>query len=434
MKRLFLWITIATLLVLTSRVIAADAAGAASARQVNDAAAAASTLQAEPERERPPDFLEMLVDSILGLFNINESGNTVAHYSISVLLLVVALLARRIVTRVVFALLRRVASRTKTTFDDKLFPALETPAAVLVMILGIYSALHVLKLTPSADYYISSGSRVAFSLAIFWGLWRLISTALEHGNEIARGKGMAISSFMPWIKKTLLTVFVILSVLLTVESLGYDVKAIMAGLGIGGLAFALAAQDTLANIFGAIVVAVDQPFKIGETVRIGTNVGTVEDIGLRSTRIRMVDRSLMVVPNKIVAAETITNLSRFTQRRNEQVIGLTYDTKPEELDGIVEDFKQIILAEEEVDPTSVMVYFRDYSASSLDLWVVYMAKSPDFQAYMRLRQRINLAFMRAVDARELSFAFPTQTLNLPLEIVERFSGPREPAGRPAAEA
>ncbi len=429
MKRLFLWFTMASVVALTSRAVAADAA----TRLTTDAAAA-STVQTEVVREQPADFLEMLVDSILGLFNINESGNTVAHYSISLLLLVVALLARRIVTRFIFVVLRRVAARTKTTFDDKLFPALETPAALLVMVLGIYAALHVLKLTPSADYYISSGSRVAFSLAIFWGLWRVISSALDHGNEIAKGKGMAVSSFMPWIKKTLLTVFVVLSFLLTVESLGYDVKAILAGLGIGGLAFALAAQDTLANIFGAIVVAVDQPFKIGESVRIGANAGTVEDIGLRSTRIRMVDRSLMVVPNKIVAAETITNLSRFTQRRNEQVIGLTYDTKPAELDGIVEDFKRIILAEGEVDPTSVMVYFRDYSASSLDLWVVYVTKSPDFQAYMRLRQRINLEFMRAVDARGLSFAFPTQTLNLPLEVVERFSGPREPAARPAPNA
>ncbi len=276
MKRLIFWITMATLVATPAQVSAADAASAA-ARQTTDAAAAVTVVSREADVERPPDFLEMLVDSILGLFNINESGNTVAHYSISVLLLVIALLARRIVTRVVFALLRRVASRTKTTFDDKLFPALETPAAVLIMVLGVYSALHVLKLTPSADYYISSGSRIAFSLAIFWGIWRVISSALEHGNEIARGKGMAISSFMPWIKKTLLTVFVVLSVLLTIESLGYDVKAILAGLGIGGLAFALAAQDTLANIFGAIVVAVDQPFKIGETVRIASNVGTVED-------------------------------------------------------------------------------------------------------------------------------------------------------------
>jgi MscS family membrane protein len=124
-----------------------------------------------------------------------------------------------------------------------------------------------------------------------------------------------------------------------------------------GIAFALAAQDTLANIFGALVVAVDQPFRVGETVEIGANTGTVEDIGLRSTRIRLTDRSLMTVPNKMVASETITNLSRFSQRRSEQVLGLTYDAKPEQLSGLTEEIRQLILREAEVDPASVMVYF-----------------------------------------------------------------------------
>src|SRR6185503_18333546 len=116
-----------------------------------------------------------------------------------------------------------------------------------------------------------------------------------------------VAAFMPWIKKTLVSIFVVFGVLMVVQSLGYDVKALLAGLGIGGLAFALAAQDTLANVFGSVVVAVDQPFKIGEVVRIGAFVGGVEDIGLRSTKLRSVDKSLVVIPNKTVASETITN-------------------------------------------------------------------------------------------------------------------------------
>ncbi len=440
MMRVLLWIVaMAPVSFLMSETVAADTAEAASgmtAAQAESArtaaAAAAAVVTAADRANQPPDFLELLVDSILSAFNINESGNTITHYSISLFLLFIALLARRIVSGVVFALLRKVASRTKSTFDDKLFLSLETPAAFLIMVVGVVSALRVLRLSPEADYYIGTGSRVAFSLAIFWLLWRLLSAALEHGNELAKAKGAGISAFMPWIKKTLLTVFAVVATLLTVQSLGYDVKAILAGLGIGGLAFALAAQDTLANIFGAIVVAVDQPFKIGEVVRIGTNVGIVEDIGLRSTRIRMIDRSLMVVPNKTVASETITNLSRFTQRRCEQVVGLTYDTKPDDMNAIVEEFKQIILAEPEIDQASVMVFFRDYSASSLDIWVVYMAQGPDFQAFMRMRQRINLAFMRAVDARGLSFAFPTQTLHLAGEIADRLADRDRPTAAAAA--
>jgi MscS family membrane protein len=428
MKRLCILFTVLCLSLGGVRMFAADAAASASPavdaerqRMTIDAAAAASVAK---EAERPPDFLEHLVDAILGLFNIRTSGNTPTHYAVSAILLVLALLARRIVTSLIFPSLRKLAAKTATTLDDKLFPALEGPAAAFVMVVGIFASLKVLKLSPEADEYIRYGSQVAFSLAIFWALWRALAALLEHASEVSRAKSLGIAAFMPWIKKTLLTVFLVVGVLLTIQGLGYDVKAILAGLGIGGLAFALAAQDTLANIFGAIVVAVDQPFKIGETVRIGANVGGVEDIGLRSTRIRLVDKSLMVIPNKTVAAETITNLSRFTQRRSEQVIGLTYDTKPEQMAEIVEAFRKIILAEPEVDPGSVMVFFRDYNASSLDIWIVYVAKDADFQKYMRLRQRINLAFMRAVEARQLSFAFPTQTIQLAGSVAEKLTESR----------
>lgn len=373
-----------------------------------------------------PDLLEHLVDSVLALFDLRTSGNTVAHFAIAAFLFILALLARRIVTGIVFVLLRKVAAKTESTLDDKLFVALETPAAAFVMVVGIFASLKVLKLSAAADSYLASGSRVAFSLAIFWLLWRALGAVFDHSQEIATEKKLGIAAFMPWLRKSLMSVFVVIGVLLTIQSMGYDVKTILAGLGIGGLAFALAAQDTLANIFGAIVVAIDQPFKVGEVVRIGGNVGGVEDIGLRSTRIRLLDKSLMVIPNKTVAAETITNLSRFTQRRVEQVIGLTYGSKPDEILGMVEEIRRILQAEAEVDPTSILVYFRDFSASSLDLWMVYVTKSPDFPASMELRQRVNFAIMNAIAARGLSFAFPSQSIYLEGEVAKRLAGGSEP--------
>ncbi|MBL9209230.1 MAG: mechanosensitive ion channel family protein [Opitutaceae bacterium] len=372
-------------------------------------AAVASGAAAEP---KAPDFLEHLVDLVLALFDVRSSGNTVTHYVISSVLFIVALLARRIVTLLIFPMLRRLAAKTATTLDDKLFPALESPAAAFVMVVGLFASLKVLKLPPELDTYLPYGSKVAFSLVIFWGLWRALAAVLEHVAELARVRSSAAAGFMPWIKKSVLTVFVVVGALLTIESLGYDVKAILAGLGIGGLAFALAAQDTLANIFGAIVVAVDQPFRIGETVRIGGNVGMVEDIGLRSTRMRLADKSLMVIPNKTVASDSITNLSRFTRRRVEQVIGLTYDTTPAQLEELVVAIRQIICSQPEVDAASVQAYFRDFSASSLDIWLVYELSDPSFQEGMGCRQRVNLEIMRAVEKRGLSFAFPTQTVHV----------------------
>jgi MscS family membrane protein len=359
---------------------------------------------------RPPQILEHLVDIVLELCDVRTSGNTWQRYVIAAVLLVGFYVLRRGVTTIVFAFLRKLAARTKSTFDDRLLPALEPPVATFIALFGVFAALKVLKFSVETDLLISAGSTVAFSLSFFWLLVRAVSALLDHFQELAMARQSGAAAFMPWIKKGIITFLVIFGVLMTLQSLNYDVKALLAGLGIGGLAFALAAQDTIANLFGAVVVAVDQPFKLGETVRIGSFLGMVEDIGLRSTRLRSIDKSLIVIPNKTVASEAVTNLSRFTQRRNEQVIGLTYDTPAEQMDAVVEEIKGIIKAEDHIDPNSIMVFFRDYSASSLDIWMVYMAKDGDFQHFMRVKQRINLNIMRAVQARGLSFAFPTQTV------------------------
>lgn len=397
------------------------AADEATAVRNTQAVAAQETQKVGPRR---PDFLEHLVDEVLGVFHVRGGENTLVHFSIALAFLTIALLMRRVFTRWIFNVLRRIASRTRTTLDDKLLPALEAPVSTYIALVGIFAALAVVKLPPASDVAIDYGSTVAFSIVIFWGLLRAFGALLDHAQEIARHRELSVAAFMPWIKKTLVTLFVILGVLMVVQSLGYNVRALLAGLGIGGLAFALAAQDTLANVFGSVVVAIDQPFKIGEFVKIGGVMGGVEDIGLRSTKLRAVDKSLIIIPNKTVAAETITNLGRFTQRRTEQVIGLTYSSRPEQMAEIVEEFKRLILKEDYVDPTSVMVFFRDFSASSLDIWVVYVTKDNDFQKHMRLRQKLNTEFMQAVAARGLSFAFPTQTVHLEGEIAQQLADAR----------
>ncbi len=386
---------------------AADQAG----QHVVDTAAAAAvaTGHAAP---RPPDFLEHIVDSVLELFDVRTSGNSVAHYVIAALFLIGALLLRRALTNFVFKFLRRLAAKTETTLDDKLFPAMEDPAATLVMVTGIFSALKVLKLSATTDNAIGYGSTVAFSLVFFWGLFRAFNAVLDHMHEIAIEKQMGVATFMPWIKKSLVAVFVVFGVLLTIQSLGYNVSTILQGLGIGGLAFALAAQDTIANLFGSLVVAIDQPFKVGETVKIGTSTGTVEDIGLRSTKIRLVDRSLVVIPNKLVSSEPIVNLSRFTGRRVEQVFSLTYGTTPDKMEAIIREIRQLIEGETGVEATSVHVYFRDFSVSSLDIWAAYVIKDPDFAKHLALRQKLSLAIMHAVQRHGLSFAYPTQTVHV----------------------
>ena len=421
MKRIFrLWFATLTLLMSTLGAVAQPAKATDAAEAARTALAA--TVATSRADVRSPDLLEHIVDVFLRFFNVTSSGNTAIHYAISAVFIVGAILLRRFLTTIFFNQLKKLAAKTETTLDDKLLPALESPAATFVMVTGIFAALKVLKLSETADHSIAAGSTVAFSMVIFWGLLRAFDAIIDHAAEIAKVKQMGIAAFMPWIKKSLIAVFVVVGTLMIVQSLGYNVSTILQGLGIGGLAFALAAQDTIANLFGSLVVAIDQPFKIGETVKIGTHTGTVEDIGLRSTKIRLIDKSLVVMPNKLVSSEAIVNLSRSTQRRVEQVIGLTYDTTPDQLAVIVEDIREILLSDAEIDPTSVMVFFRDLSASSLDVWVVYASREADLKEGFALKQRMNLAIMRAVAARGLSFAYPTSVMHLDGPVAKAIAG------------
>jgi MscS family membrane protein len=377
-----------------------------------NATAAAAAVATGHGNAPSSDLLDHLVDAVLGLFNVSASGNTTIRYVISALFLLGAFLLRHVVTNIVFRVLRKFAERTETTLDDKLFPAMESPTAALITVTGIFAALKVLKLSPEAGRTISYGSTIAFSLVVFWGLLRAFNAVLDHMHEVAIKRQMGVAAFMPWIKKTLLAIFVVIGLLLVIQSLGYDVKAILGAAGIGGLAFALAAQDTIANLFGSLVVATDQPFKIGEVVKIGSSTGTVEDIGLRSTKIRLIDKSLAILPNKMVASEAIVNLSRFAQRRVEQTIGLTYDTTPEQMEAILNDFRTVLAGEDGVERGTFNVNFTDYADSSLNIQIVYFTIDSDYGKHLGLRERINLKIMRAVAARSLAFAFPTRTVVL----------------------
>ncbi|PTY08935.1 mechanosensitive ion channel protein MscS [Opitutaceae bacterium EW11] len=381
-----------------------------------------------------PDFLEHLVDLALNLFDVDSSGNTPTRYAVSAMFLIIAIIVRRLVATIVFGILRKLAARTKTTLDDKLFPALESPTAAFVVVAGAVAALKALKLSPSGDHALSYGSTLAFSLVTFWFLLRAFNTVLDHAQEVARAKNMGIAAFMPWIKKTLVSIFIVFGVLIVAQSLGADVKAFLAGLGIGGLAFALAAQDTLANVFGSVVVAIDQPFKIGEFVQIGSNSGTVEDIGLRSTKLRRVDKALVVVPNKTVAAEAITNLSRFTQRRVEQTLGLTYDATPDQVESFVEEVRAKLQSEPEIEKSSIIVQFTEFGDSSINIWMVYLTISSDFAKHLALKQRLNLWIMRTVAARGMSMAFPTRTLVLDGPVARRLAEKVSPAQPPQPQA
>jgi MscS family membrane protein len=339
--------------------------------------------------QKANNVLEHFVDWLQWRIFPDGAHSELIHWIACGVLFVAAILLRRVVTHVIFRGLKRLAARTESTLDDKLFPAIERPVATLIMVLGIFGAL----------------------------------TAL-----LAHQKQIGIAHFMPLIKKALAALVIVFGVLMGMKSLGVDVGAILTGLGIGGLAVAFAAQDTIANLFGSFVVVLDHPFRVGDYVRIGAAEGTVEDIGLRSTRLRSADRTLVVLPNKTAAAETIVNFTRMPQRRVSQKIGLTYSTTPEQMEAALQDIRRILEADPGVHQDFVTVNFTDYNDSSLDIQIIYFTADPDFREHLSVRERVNLKIMRAVAVRGLSFAFPTQTLHVEDDVARKLAGALSGAG------
>ncbi len=384
-------------------------------------AVAVIATDAAPAQASATDLASHAVNLLLEAFGIGGAGNTWQHYLVAGLVLVVSFLFRKALTRAVFGGLRRVTARTATTLDDELFVALERPVAAFVAVFGAVVAVKVLTFTPDTEAARIYLQTVAFAVVTLWLFLKAFDTIIDHLHATAKRRAMSVAAFMPWIKKTLFTLILIFGVLLVAQRLGADVKAFLAGLGIGGLAFALAAQDTLANVFGSVVVAVDQPFRVGEFVHIGANQGVVEDIGLRSTKLRSPDRTLIAIPNKTVANEVINNFGRMPQRRVLQTIGVTYGSRREQVDGLVGDIREMLRATPEVHPATILVHFLNFGASSLDIQIIYFSADPDGIKTMDLRHKVNLELMRLVEARGLGFAFPTQTIEFAGAIARRLA-------------
>lgn len=435
----FAWVVIALFFASSGGLIAQEAAAASGATTQagsgGDAATqAVAALATGVADTTPPDLVSHAVDLALEAFGVANEGNTWRHYLIAALILVASYVFRKVFTRLVFGSLRKVTARTKSTLDDELFTSLQAPVGAFIAVFGAVVAVKVLKLSPDAEAARIYIQTVAFAVVTLWFFLKAISAILNHLHVAAKAREMSVAAFMPWIKKSLFALILIFGVLLVAQQLGADVKAFLAGLGIGGLAFALAAQDTLGNVFGSVVVAVDQPFRVGEFVQIGAHMGTVEDIGLRSTKLRTPQRTLIAIPNRTVANEAINNFGRMTERRVEQTIGVTYGSKPEQVEGLLEDIRALLKNDPDVHQDFIAVNFINFGAFSLDIQIIYFAADTDLRKSFVLRERINLALMRLVLARGLSFAFPTQTVEFAGPVAERLAAARNAAAVPVPPA
>ena len=210
---------------------------------------------------------------------------------------------------------------------------------------------------------------------------------------------------------------VVIATLVTLDNIGVNITAAIASLSIGGLAIGLAAQDTLANLFGAVAVFMDKPFRIGDAIKLDNVTGTVESIGMRSTRVRTLDGHLAAIPNKTVGSATIINIAERATIKTEMNFGVTYDTSAEKLKQALKILEEVFRSHPQTQ--DLIVSFNRFDASALNIQVVHWWAGTDAREQLAGMQELNLRIKERFDAEGISFAFPSQTLYL-----KQDSGPK----------
>lgn len=335
-------------------------------------------------------------------------GNSLQTWIISILIVIGAVIVVKLLSLLGRKVLEPLVKRTHTRVDDIVYYSIEPPLKFAVMLLGIWIALHHLVYPDGMVKYIDNAYRILIILDITWVFARLLSALLL--KYWGRKSTAHIQKMMPVINRTLLVVVWIIGVITALSNVGVDINALWGTLGIGGVALALAAQDTVKNILGAVTIFTDKPFGIGDTINVNGVEGTVVDVGLRSTRIRGYDQRITTIPNYKVTDANIVDISSEPMRRVMVKLGLTYDTGAEKMQEALNLLKSLPAKVKDVsaDPSNITVVFAEYGDSALVLNFYYFIEKQG--NILQAMSDMNMAILAAFDKAGLEFAFPTQTV------------------------
>lgn len=305
--------------------------------------------------------------------------------------------------------LQRLAERTSTTIDDAVIAVLAGTSRLLIALAAGLIGATFLDLPPRWQGRVDQAWFIALALQLaLWGS-KAISIGLQryaarHAPANA-AQASATETLMSWGGRTALWTVVMLAVL---SNLGVNITAFVASLGVGGIAVALAVQNILGDLFASLSIAIDKPFEVGDFIVFESVAGTVEYVGLKSTRIRALSGEQIVTSNTALLKQVIHNYKRLKERRILFGFGVTYDTPAERVAEIPQLVRDIIGARERL--RFDRAHMKGFGDSSLDFEVVYFVLEPDYNVYMDEQQAINLALMRELAARGVQFAFPTRTV------------------------
>ncbi len=341
----------------------------------------------------------------LPIWNVVYFGNTVGAYAIAGAIFVGFLVVLGVIRGFLFVKLSKLAQKTKTDIDDLFISILRSVRPPFFVILSLYLGFLFIEVPVLLD-------RVVMAVVLIWVTYQIIVAVqlvidyvIKRRIDPGEGNQQAALDLLSTVSKIILWV---LGALLVLQNLGINVTSFIAGLGIGGIAVALALQNILGDLFSSFAIYFDKPFTVGDFIVVGDKMGTVEKIGIKTTRLRALQGEEIVLANAELTSAQVQNFKRMEERRIAFSVGVTYDTPSEKLRAIPDIVKEVI------DPLGLArfgrAHFKAFGDSALLYEIVYFTTSPEYDDYMDVQQDINLRIIEAFRKERIEMAFPTQTV------------------------
>lgn len=334
------------------------------------------------------------------------------QYAASAVYILLAFLVARLLDAVTQVWLKKWAKGTETELDDLLIEVLHGPIKVVAFVIFLNVGLSMFDWPKRVEVLLAKGLLIVVAFSLTYMVVKVVDLLMAHiAKKAAKDDEKAFDQLLfPVIRKSLKVFVIIVATLLTSSNLGVDITGVIASLSIGGLAIGLAAQDTLANLFGAVAIFMDKPFRLGDRIKLDSVDGNVESIGLRSTRVRNLEGHLITIPNKTMGNGIITNISRRPNIKTVMNFGLTYNTSVAQIRRAVEILTEIFKGHPKT--FDVLITFNTFADSSLNVEVVHWWNDTDHKAYLVGLQQMNLSIKERFDKEGIDLAFPTRTVYL----------------------
>ena len=351
----------------------------------------------------------MITDAI---FNYTLFNNTIQQYLLFVLYTAGGILLAKIVYLLLEKIIKPFAEKSRFKFDDYIFDIIDKPLVFFVVIMGFLLGTKQLTLGIKGSAIVDGLIFIFIAVNISYLIVKFIDVILnKYVLDLTKHTASDLDDkLVPIINKISVVLVYGLTFVFILKHFGYEVTSLLAGLGIGGLAFALAAKDILSNLFGSLSIMADKPFKVGDRININGFDGTVKNIGLRSTKIKTLEGTYVIIPNHKLTTDPVENISRRKGRKTKMTIGVVYDTSSKKMQQAVDIIKKILLDNQDVREKDSYVHFSTFGDFSLNINVIYWIHTSKYNEIVNIRHAVNMELKKRFEKAGIDMAFPTQTI------------------------